>query len=449
MASRSSLVVNARVHLSGSRGRAAVASHNVEYIATRPGADRSATPDDLRRAELAERMGLAGYYAERPGSTALFDEDGAVPLRVARKRLEEADGALATLVVSVRRDEADELRLADKSEWEGWCRANLRPALAEAMGVPESSVRWIAAEHENAEASKHVHVIAWSSDGSFDSLMRKARLERARNMLTDAALEPALKAELAERDVARSAALDAARAVPAEEITVGLPPDGRVSYAHLRRWHPDYAREIDAALRRAEDAHPELAAANERFRESVARCAELKGLKGPDRDRYVAAAEADLRAREANALLRTVAPDRTRAPERPYRPAPGKGPSTDRRLERHAAAEIRACSTKENLKTARDAVRAHRPIPAACLRECPTYSLAAARAPIAVARALAKALGDTSDGKRRTSLSDEAGKKAERIMARALVAAASAALRGDAAGVVLAPAKELAKGIIL
>ena len=85
MASRSSLVVNARVHLSGSRGRCAVITNNVEYVATREGADKSATVDDLRRYELAERMGLVGYCAERPGSTALFDQNGAVQLRTARK----------------------------------------------------------------------------------------------------------------------------------------------------------------------------------------------------------------------------------------------------------------------------------------------------------------------------------------------------------------------------
>ena len=103
MASRSSLVVNARVHLSGSRGRSAVITNNVEYIATREGADKSATVDDLRRSDLAERMGLVGYCAERPGSTALFDQDGAVPLRMARRELEKADGAIATVVLSVRR----------------------------------------------------------------------------------------------------------------------------------------------------------------------------------------------------------------------------------------------------------------------------------------------------------------------------------------------------------
>ena len=159
-AGRSSLFVNARVHLPGSRGRAAVSASTIGYIATRPGADASPTPGDLRRAEMAERMALAGYYAERPGSTALFDQDGAVPLREARARLATANGALSTWVISVRREEAGELRLGCKEEWQRWCRRELTPALAVAMGVPESSVRWIAAEHENAPNSKHVHVVA-------------------------------------------------------------------------------------------------------------------------------------------------------------------------------------------------------------------------------------------------------------------------------------------------
>ena len=236
---RSSLFVNARVHFPGSRGRAAVSASTIGYIATRPGADASPTPGDLRRAEMAERMALAGYYAERPGSTALFDQDGAVPLREARARLATANGALSTWVISVRREEAGELRLGCKEEWQRWCRRELTPALAVAMGVPESSVRWMAAEHENAPNSKHAHVVAWSSDGSFSSVMPRGRLERTREMMTDAALEPAVRVALSERDVARRAAIEAARAIPAESVSVELPPAGRISYAHLRRWHPE------------------------------------------------------------------------------------------------------------------------------------------------------------------------------------------------------------------
>ena len=320
-------------------------------------------------------MALAGYYAERPGSTALFDQDGQVPLREARARLAAAEGAVATWVVSVRREEAGELALGCKEEWQRWCRRELTPALAAAMGVPESSVRWVAAEHENAENSKHVHVISWSSDGSFSSLIPKPRLERARAMLTDAALAPAMEAALRGRDIARSLAVEAVRRVPAEEARVTLPPTGRISYAHLRRWHPETAGRVREELARAAERHPAVKDAEERYRAAVERCADLKGLGGGERDRYVGDAMRDLTARRANALLRTIAPDRTEAPEAApmHAPTPHDGPATRRLREMRVRCEVAACVPHGEMAEAAAAVRERRPVPAGALRACPTY----------------------------------------------------------------------------
>lgn len=417
--------MNARVHLPGSRGRAAVATSTVGYIATRPGADMSATPGDLRRAELAERMALAGYCAERPGSTALFDQDGPVLLREARARLAAAEGAIATWVVSVRREEADELALGCKEEWQRWCRRELSPALATAMGVPESSVRWVAAEHENALNSKHVHVISWSSDGSFSSVMPRRRLERARSMMTDAALAPAMKVALAERDMARRAAVEAARSIPAEEVRVELPPAGCVSYAHLRRWHPEAAARLMEGLRRAEEARPEVAEAAERYRAAVERCADLKGLEGGGRDRYVGDAIEELDARRANALLRAIAPDRAGAPESSHTlvPAPLDGPATRRQRERRVRCEVAACVPHREMTEAAAAVRERRPVPAGTLRACPTDLAAVRRAPAAAARAALSAIEDAAASGDRRDLGDEAGDEALRILTGAALTA--------------------------
>lgn len=195
MASRSSLVVNARVHLPGSRGAFRPSSPTTSNTSPRAKGPTSQPPSTTSGAPSSQRgWGSSATTPRGPGSTALFDQNGAVQLRAARRELEKADGAVATVVLSVRRDEACELDLACKEDWQRFCRRNLAPALAEAMGIPESSVRWVAAEHENHPNSKHVHVIAWSSDGSFDSLMARNRLDRARNALTDAALTPALAA---------------------------------------------------------------------------------------------------------------------------------------------------------------------------------------------------------------------------------------------------------------
>lgn len=427
---RSSLFVNARVHLPGSKGRTAVSSYTLGYIATRPGADASPTPGDLRRAEVAERMALAGYYAERPGSTALFDQDGAVPLREARARLAEADGALSTWVISVRREEAAELRLGCKDEWQRWCRRELTPALAVAMGVPESSVRWLAAEHENSQSSKHIHVVAYSSDASFSSVMPKSRLERARAMMTDAALAPAMKVALEERDIARRAAVEAVRSIPAEEVRVELPPTGRISYAHLRRWHPETAAQLMEKLTRAGEARPEVAEAVVRYRAAVERCAELKGLEGDARARYVRDAMADLGSRRANAALRTMAPDRAEGPveTRTRTTAPTDGPATRRLIERRMRAEAAACIPRRELDAAARAVRENRPVPERTLRRLPSYRSALGLAPAAAGRAALRALAACTTQNRRRDLGDEAGEAALRVLSKAALAALRAAL---------------------
>ena len=422
---RDSLFVNARVHLSGSKGRSAVVSHNVEYIATRQGADRSLTADDQRRLALAERMGIVGYYDRRPGSTALFDADGAVSLREARQRLIEADGAMATLVVSVRREEAESLRLACKVDWERFCRRELAPALAVAMNIPESSVRWLAAEHENAENNKHVHVIAWSSDASFDSLMARNRLEMARSKLTDAALVPVLKAEMADRDLARRSAVDAIRNATAGEVSVELPPDGRISYEHLRRWHPEVARQVIDEVKRLRDSCPDVADGERRFRESVERCADLKGLKEADRQRYIRDAMDELRSRQANALLRVIAPSRTARPPAPgeKRPAPAHGPGTARRLRAHLGAEVTACMRDRDLQNGIMAIREGKTIPASCLSVCPSYSRAARPSPSQATTAVAKVFGHATDwGRDGKTTEEEVGKLVIKLIVRAISA---------------------------
>lgn len=112
--------------------------------------------------------------------------------------------------------------------------------------------------------------------------------------------------------------------------------------------------------------------------------------------------------------------------------------------------EVRACVTGEDLEGAREAFRELRPIPERCLRSCPSYALSMAKAPVAVSRALTKALAFATENPRsKKDPSDEANQKAERALARALAAAASAAIRGDTAGIVLDPAKTIVKGMIL
>ena len=181
------------------------------------------------------------------------------------------------------------------------------------------------------------------------------------------------------------------------------------------------------------------------------RCADLKGLEGFARDRYVDDAVSELRARQGNALLRTIAPDRTQAP----RGETEKIRETERRARSGAKAmkpfvgEIRACVTDEDLKRAREAVRERRHIPERCLRSCPSYALSMAKAPVAVGRAVAKALASATESQNGRTVGRDRPESRARTREGAPQHPPYSAIGGDAAGIVLAPAKTIVKGMIL
>lgn len=241
--------------------------------------------------------------------------------------------------------------------------------------------------------------------------------------------------------------MEAARSIPVEEVSVELPPTGRVSYAHLRRWHPETAAELMERLSRAEEARPEVAEAAARYRAAVGRCAELKGLEGDARVRYVRDAMADLDARRANAALRTMAPDRTEAPVgAPARAAmPTDGPASRRAAERRMRAEVSACVPRREMDAAARAVRERRPVPKGALAKLPSYRAAVGLAPATAGRAALRALAAGTDPNRRRDLSDEAGEAAMRILAKAALAALRAAHVAGRAGAEIN--RQITKGV--
>lgn len=156
------------------------------------------TDDDLRIRAQNERMAKLGYIEFRPGSVpernschALFDQSGIPERAKVQRELKEAQGAILTSVVSVRREDAEALRLSTKQDWERFLRAN-RENHVEAIGVIErENIRWVAAFHVNQENNLHCHVFTWSrKPGEFDSLIPKERLASAQQGLAALALRP-------------------------------------------------------------------------------------------------------------------------------------------------------------------------------------------------------------------------------------------------------------------
>lgn len=379
----SAVIVNHRVALSCAKARSAVTSHRVEYIATRPGCDRAATEVDVERAR--EREALVGYVGYRPGSTALFGADGAVSLAEARRRLDACGGALVCSVVAVRREDCERFGLDTKEGWQAFARANLTREYARLMGVPESRVEWVAAHHLNSSANQHIHVLAYDKEGGFDRLLAKPDIERVRENFTEAAIRPEAERLGIARELARDNAARAVRAVGADALGEGvaLPAEGRISYGHLRRYHPDAARRVEAAVGRAAKASPELRRAMGDYSGACREITDLRGLSGVERAAYLAKVEEDMRSLACNAALREIVPDRTERPADPHAPraAPDGGPATARRREKAVRRELSACTSARQKASISDAVRRQRPVPRSAVSGCPTIEAIARRSP--------------------------------------------------------------------
>lgn len=315
------VIVNHSVVRAGASARASAAGL-AAYAGTRRGVVIEISEADGRRLGVD---GLAAYAANRTGSTGgLWGADGPVPVAEARRAIAQNGGAVLTTVVTVPNDIAPGAGLDRLDAWQALVRSEWPRLFSEMTGVPESRVEFYAAMHING-TSHHVHILTIDREGDWDSLLPKGKMEAARLEISSKAMAPLLREAYIERDLARKAALEAVARIDRGKLDIGLPPNGRIEAAHLRRFHPEASAALREALGRAASDSPALAGALERHRKAVERCAGLKCLTGEARDVYVRKAAADLGLRCENAALRVIVPDRTPAREEvPTRRAPNR-----------------------------------------------------------------------------------------------------------------------------
>ncbi|ADH59863.1 conserved hypothetical protein [Thermoanaerobacter mathranii subsp. mathranii str. A3] len=137
-------------------------SAHVQYIATRPGADRGelSIGDEL---EPDTPEWHTKYMHERPGSHGLFTAEEEMPdLGEVQKELKNHNGIVWRMVLSLREDDAVRLGYTTRESWEKVLRAVL-PEAAAKMGILESNLRWAAAFHQ-VQGHPHVHVILWEKE---------------------------------------------------------------------------------------------------------------------------------------------------------------------------------------------------------------------------------------------------------------------------------------------
>ena len=108
----------------------------------------------------------ADYIATRPraerfGSHGLFTDDGVqVNLEKVSADLNSYGGNVYTIIISLRREDAERLGFDNGSRWRDMLRTQTQ-ALAENLKIPMEHLKWFAAFH-NESHHPHVHFLAYS-----------------------------------------------------------------------------------------------------------------------------------------------------------------------------------------------------------------------------------------------------------------------------------------------
>lgn len=145
-----------------------------KYIATREG---------------AESPGVEGYMAymatrprvEKQGSHGLFTSAGEpVVLAQVAGKLDDHRGPVWTLIVSLRREDAQRLGYDSASRWRDLLRSQAI-TLAEGLKIPPTHLKWYAAFH-NEGHHPHVHLIAYSTKPG-EGFLTKQGMEKIRSAL--------------------------------------------------------------------------------------------------------------------------------------------------------------------------------------------------------------------------------------------------------------------------
>lgn len=140
---------------------------HVNYIATRPGTDKTLTEKDLEQelnkeikvTEELEDDDYLKYINERPNSHGLFGEDGHENLDQVKSEIYQVNSPVWRSIISLKEDDAKELGYLEKDKWQTMLRNKL-PDIADHMGIKVTNLRWVGAVHME-KGHPHAHVMFW------------------------------------------------------------------------------------------------------------------------------------------------------------------------------------------------------------------------------------------------------------------------------------------------
>lgn len=138
--------------------------------------------------DLLYEKSYLDYMATRPrvdkmnGTHGLFSEEGKpLDLAEASRKVSEFSGNVFTVIVSVKREDAERLGYNTAERWRDMIRAEI-PTIAEAHDIPLEELEWYGAFH-NESHHPHVHLLLYSRDENYPGYIKKTGIDKIRRAM--------------------------------------------------------------------------------------------------------------------------------------------------------------------------------------------------------------------------------------------------------------------------
>ena len=184
--------------------------------------------------EMLSEKTYLDYIATRPnaeqigGKHALFtDKDEVINLGTEADRVRQHVGNVFTIIVSLKREDAERLGFNNAQTWRDMVREKIA-AIAKEYGIPLDSLHWFGAYH-NESHHPHIHLMIYSDDKDKPGFINSKGIHNLRHLLGTTIFRDDLKAiyddQTKVRNKLNASAFDEIEEL-AEKIRTGLATNG-------------------------------------------------------------------------------------------------------------------------------------------------------------------------------------------------------------------------------
>lgn len=140
-------------------------SAHINYIANRPGVDKTITEKELEKElerGVSENSDYTKYINERPGSHGLFGPTGIEDIKKIQEEIADSKGYVWRAIVSIKEDDSIKLGYDNKEKWQDMLRKKI-PDMANEMGIKTTNLKWVSAIHME-KGHPHAHIVFWEKE---------------------------------------------------------------------------------------------------------------------------------------------------------------------------------------------------------------------------------------------------------------------------------------------